>query len=500
MASYDTYLLATVLPPLIIVVTILLTTYCLWGVTYFIFTLKKRRNEQNAFIEYPGLQYMYMALQAVFGTKLLAKRTHNRVKLKFYGQEIGPGVVPPLVQLVALALGLSLAVFLTVLTVDIGHVCDERLDCFPFNYSRKARPLNVEPIQNCSMYKSSGISVTCYHFTIRFVEALGSSGGVLALTTLGINFYLALLFMLARAQCCRKTGLCGCVLLFLMICYILLSTLLWLLPLGLTQSKMLAYVTNWESVLIYYYTSMYLLLVATLLPCCVSRYRQDFGSYWSREQRRYRAPQTHESDSEEEITPSTSLRSQQRSTGYYATFDRSGGASRPAGYCEERLPNPSLTDQANKTSTVAQPSESESEANQSSSTITSGDTNGSVAEKSPTAYHKQSVHGQHSTKRITSKKARKRARARGEVRERRRGNHWTEAPAQIDEGQGYKIDTAESSAESVQDEHDKQEGEGGGRTDKRVMVVGSSQIRAVLTGGAVDHGERKGAASVHTHL
>ena len=212
MASYDEYLLATLLPPLLIIGIILLSSYCVWAVSYIVFTKQKRRAEQNEFIEYPGLQYMYIALQPVFGNRLHARKTRDRVKVKLHGEELSPGAIPLALQLVALALGLSLAVFVTVLTVDIGQVCDEKLDCFPFNYTRKVRPLTTDPIQNCSLYGGNDFSIMCFSFTIRLVDALASSGGVLALTTVGISYYVALLFTLAQIRCCRVTGLCGCLL------------------------------------------------------------------------------------------------------------------------------------------------------------------------------------------------------------------------------------------------------------------------------------------------
>ena len=528
MANYDAYVLATVLPPLIIVSVLLLISYSIWGVSYFVYSVQKKRAEQSEIdtvIEYPGLQYMYMVLQPVFGNRLQARRTRNRVKIKLYGQKISPIVIPALVQLVGLALGLSFAVFVTVFIVDIGQVCDEKLDCFPFNYSQQVRPLVTDPIQNCSVYKSNNISITCFHFAIQLVDALRSSGGILALTTIGLNFYLTLVFMLAQVQCCRQTGLCGCLMFFVVGCMILLSTLLWILPLGLAQGKTLESVVNWESVLVYYYTILYLLLVATLLPCCVPHYRRDFRMCCTRTQRRYRAARRQETDSEDDEiqTPYSSPETQQRSTGYNITCHQHTSQSRQtAGYygsVDEHPRNASLTHRSNEASSgqrVVQSSDidPQSSGTQSSGTLMASGAQGSVSlgdRKSPVVYR------QHSTRSVSKKASKLTKRMRGGYEGGRgRGKHgadvkkwndleseeeWSTTSGHLDKEDRHKTDTnesLESSAGELEVEYGSQGAEGRGR--RVVRGVESTQIRAVLTGGTVENGERRGDASIHTHL
>lgn len=529
MASYDEYVLATILPPIIIISTILLSSYFTWGVSYLMFTIQKRRAERTAtdvVIEYPGLQYMYIALQPVFGNKLQARKTRDRVKLKLHGEEISPGAIPLVTQLVALALGLTLAVFVTVLTVEIGQVCDEKLDCFPFNYSRQARPLITESIQNCSTYRNNDITIVCFHFTIRLIDALGSSGGVLALTTIGINFYVALLFALAQARCCRVTGLFGCLLLFLTGCTILLSTLLWVLPLGLLQSKMLKSVRNWESVLVYYYTIMYLLLIATVLPCCVSRHHQDFRRCWNRERRRYQGPnhgsETADEDSHE---PEANPPSQARSRGYYVSFERSSSQTRQRGYYGSVDERQSSTEPTNEVSAViskqmvqSSDQEPQSSASQTSSTVTAGGVRGArEGQRSPLVYQTKSVRSQYSTRHRSKKtsnpqKTVRKDRTAGEQgggRGKEKGGHWADAREiedaesegewgttnrYVENNHGHQNNVNESETSSGEEGGDgSQGGEGRGGTGRGQE---SARIRAVLTEGGVENRD----TSIHTHL
>ena len=519
MASYDAYLLATLLPPLLIIGTILLSSYCAWGVSYLVFTVQRRRAERDAtdeLIEYPGLQYMYTALQPVFGNRLHARKTRDRVKVKLHGEELSPGAIPLAAQLVALALGLSLAVFVTVLTVDIGQVCDEKLDCFPFNYSRQARPLTSEPIQNCSLYGSKDITIMCFSFTIRLVDALGSSGGVLALTTVGISYYVALLFTLAQIRCCRVTGLCGCLLLFLISCTILLSTLLWVVPLGSTQSATLRSVKNWQSILVYYYTIMYILLIATLLLCCVPRYRQDFGRCWNRKNRRYQAP-SHDTDTEYEH--SHELRAtQDRSTGHSGSRDRTGSRMHQTSYygtVDERS-HVFSNDHVMNEATPLKHQQSSNHNHQSSDsersgTITPSQTQTVKEGEQPIVYRTQSVHGQRSTRRISKRgnghSLRKNKGEKGKGGSRGQGSHWADVTGgeeaeeewsttsgQLENGNKNNFSEGESSSG-----HSSQ-GEGRGGERGRGREQESDCIRAVLTGGATENRWGDGDTSVHTHL
>ena len=515
MASYDAYLLANILPPLIIVFIILVLSYALWGISYLIF---KRRLYAGgdagveSVIEYPGLQYMFMILQPVFGSQLQARKTQHRVKVKLHREEISPAAVPLIVQSVALALGLSLAVFMTTLTVEVGSVCNEKLDCFPFNFSKQIKPLIAEPIQNCSLYTTSdAVSIVCYRFTIRFVEALSSSGGVLVLTTLGLSFYVTVLFLLAQARRCRRTGLCGCLLFLLVGCTILLGTLLWILPLALVHNKTLGLVRNWESVLIYYYTIMYLTLITTLLPCCVPRYRQDFANCYDWKLLRYQAPQDqYESENDETVTPNISNDPSQRSP--LAIFNRESrhnpqncyyGTVGGHGQLRVTLPvrhgNEATTTPDNNTAKT-EDHEMHNSASLSSIAMDCSGV-GSDDDKSPVVSH--SARRKLSKGSTTGSKPRKKnitgrhREARGEE------SHWAEGrkrrrgAASRGKEDGSSEGESESSEEEGDDEAGRsQEGEVG-RQDGRRAPMDGAQIRAVLTG---DANERKGENSVHTRL
>lgn len=514
MANYDTYVLVTVLPPAIIIFTILLSSYCAWGISYLRFTIQKRRARQNVttnvVIEYPGLQYMYIAMQVVFGNRLHARRTQDRVKVRLFGEEMSPGAIPLIIQLIALALGLSLAVFVTVLTVETGQVCNERWDCFPFDYTSQVRPLRTEPIQNCSLYQSN--SIVCFHFTIRLIDALSNSGGILALIVIGSNFYLAFLLTLVRAQFCKVKAFCGCLLVFLIGCIILLSTLLWILPLVLDQNETLKLVRNWESFLIYYYTVVYIIAAATVLPFCVPRHLQGFGTCGSTA-RRYLGGRDDESETPDEES-SDEEESQPVQT--RATSNRNGNHAHQTSYYGLHREHQSRERLNKPPSAVSQPAgdhEPQSDASQTSDTpIASGaknirdETNPLVTTAEP----------QHLTKRSSSKRAsgslrkNKAARKRREERRRGRGGHWTETK---DRGREEEWSTSEddyrhrnngnkteTSSEEEVEEHSPQGGaegregrEGGGEQE-------SARIRAVLTGEGVENGAKGGDVSVRTHL
>lgn len=526
MASYNAYLLATVLPPLLIVFSILLISYSVWGITYLIFRSRIRKEAENGrgetIIEYPGLHYMYMALQPVFGNRLEARSTQYRVKLKLHGQEIYPSGIPLHVQSVALALGLSLAVFLTTLTVEIGSVCNERLDCFPFDYSKQIQPLITDPIQNCSLYYTRNeISITCFQFTIRLVDALSSSGGMLILTTMGLNFYITMLFIFAQVRCCRQTGLFMFFLLLIISSVIIFSTLLWCLPLVFAQSETFELVKNWESVLIYYYTIMYLILIATILPFCVPRNRQDFSRCYNNNRRRfgYEAPQNHESDTgDEEDTPNTSVRSEQRSNGQSITLNQNRHPNHQRGYygsvdgCR-RLHVPLPSQQGEEVSPhVDKQSEETSDLEWHDMTGHSSGTTEECREeesrgggKGPVVYRVKSVRRQFITKQETSKKKKHRA-GQGREGKNRKGRHWAEMGQRRDdlamEGEedlGMRRDSENlSSSEEAYSEVDRPRVKGRRQGERRVTE--DAQIRAVLTGDVVENGERNGEILVHTHL
>ena len=492
MASYDAYLLAMLLPPLLIVPAILVVSCIAWGVSYILYTNQKRRADKetqgkSVVVEYPGLQHMFTVLQPMFGGGLEARITRDRVRVKLYGENISPAAVPLLVQSLVLALGLSLAVFLSALVVDDSRsTCDEKLDCFPFNYSRQAAPLTRDPIRNCSAYAGREISVRCFSFSVRLVEALGSAGGILALTTLGISLYVVLLFTLARINCCRRTGVCGFLLIATFGCVIFLSSLLWILPLGIAQWKTLTYVKNWESVLVYYYSVLYLLLTLTLLPCCVPRYRRDFERCCSGHRRGYQAPEILETDEEEEGEEEGERGggrdgSRRRIGGYHVAIFHNGRRSQSPRYygsVDER--------QYTQRSTGVDQDPH----------IENADT-GEIAvldvESEKSVYHKPSARDKH-----------------GNGRGKRRGSgrkHWADMEREIEteeeeeewsttsrrEGERGRQDTQSSSVS--------QEEEGlGERRRRRHREGGTAKIRDVLTGGVVGDGDEKGVVSVHTHL
>ena len=539
MVSYDSYLLATLLPPVIIICTLLLLSHCAWGLSYLVFAIKKkRRAEQNAmegiFVEYPGLQYMYMALQPLLGKTLSAMKARDRVKIKLHGEEISPGAVPFMAQMVVIVLGLAFAVFVTVLTVETSSVCDEKLDCFPFNYSEKVRPLSTDPIRNCTNYASNNYTVVCFQFSVRLIEALGTSGGTLALTVIGINFYVAFVFAIAQARWCRSTGVWGCMFLLLTAGIILLSTLLWVLPLALAESDTLKSVRNWESVLVYYYTIIYLLLVVTILPCCVPRYRQDFGAQWNRARRRYRGP-NHGSESEEEEDEVSDLRSNQAgSTGYHISADRSTSQSYQTGTRRYHMPvghrHQSLTERTSEAAPVpvistdhreqSHDQEVQSSTSESSSTITTGAGEGEGEDRGATStllVRQKKSQGskrasKHSSKR-TGSGGRKNSTA--VVRERvKEGGHWAERMGSYDnesKGEGgltgrhrqneWANEGGTSSSEEIGRQGSQETGEAGrGNMRDRRRGKEGARIRAVLTGGGVEGGEKSGDGSVGTHL
>lgn len=350
MAGYHSYFLATLLPPVIIICTVLVLTYCFWGLSYLVFVIQRRNVERratNELLEYPALQFIFMALQPIFGSSLKARRARNRVKILLHGEEIQQGGIPFILQVVMMILSLALAIFVTVLTVETSSVCNERLDCFPFNYSKQVTPLSTDPIVNCSIYNDSHFSVVCYQFSIRFTEALASSGGVLALTAIGINYYIAIMFATARTRYCRTTGLWGCVFVTLIGVIVLLGTLLWALPFALAHTDTLKYIQNWESFLVYYYSITYLLLVATILPCCAPRYRYDFGTYWSHLKLDYVSPD-HELTREEEEDGEVSHTRQASLTGRRVSVDTHSSTDQASEIStvivDQELHSPSTTD------------------------------------------------------------------------------------------------------------------------------------------------------------
>ena len=545
MANYDAYLLVMVLSPLIVTVTILVVSYVVWGVSYLQYKRQKRRVRENRgeheLIEYPGLQYMYLVLQPVLGKGLEARKTRHQVKMKLHGEKISPGAVPLLVQSLAVAVGLSLAVFVTVLTVeDGGRVCSERLDCFPFNYSRQVTPLTREPIRNCSAYGSGDLSIRCFSFTVRFVEALGSSGGVLVLTTLGLNLYLVLLFSLAKLGCCRRTGLCGVSLLLVFGCLVLISTLLWIIPLGLVQTRTLQYVSNWESVLVYLYTFVYLGITNTLLLYCVPNYRRDFQRCCSGGgERGYLPPQSMETDEEEEEDEERGgrggRRRRRRSNLYQTISDRSGSQGRRARYygsVDERRPH-MPSDENHTPPSLAVGSQMRESGSPEPKTYTSKNSGGigggamagnDSGSRGKVPYRIRSVRGKYTLKH-TRKPSKKRVGSGGEGRWRkhwadmddgRRGERGREdatdsecstTSAVLEEGDGEGevgsggIDTELSSEDSGETRpirgggggHQKMGGAGGGQS-------GTAKIRAALAGDVVENDGRRGSASVHTHL
>lgn len=465
---------------------------------------------RDVIIEYPGLQYMYTALQVVFGNRLQARITQNRVKVKLYGEEIRPGAIPLVVQLVALALGLSLAVFVTSLIVETGWVCDEKLACFPFNYSLQLRPLIRQPIQNCSIYQNNDITIMCFHFTIRFIDALSSSGGILALTTIGLNFYVAFVLTLAKVKICRSKILRGCLVVLLIGSTILLSTLAWILPLALNHKETLKSFTNWESFLIYYYTIVYIIIIATVLPCCMPRYRRDL----SKENLRYVGSNEElETPDQESHDESDSPPIRTRATRYYDQNGSQNHQTRYYGAVEvHQSPSERLNRPPPPVSKQSGDPEPQSSASETSITPAATGAKKVKEELSPLFNNTKSAQRRHSTKRRSSKKASgslKRSKKRRERRGTGQGSHW--ADTKKDTGSEEELSTSEndyrqrgnankteSSSEEEGGGYGPQGGEGGGERE-RGKEQESARIRAVLTEG-VENRERTGDVSVRTHL
>ena len=537
MANYDAYLLVTVLPPLVITATILVVSYVAWGVSYLQYRRQKERAEEspvegdNELVEYPGLQCMFFVLQPVLGKGLEAKKTGHKVKVKLHGEKISPAAIPLLVQSLVLAVGLSLAVFITAVIVeDGGRVCNERLDCFAFNYSRQVTPLTRTPITNCSAYSSSEITIRCFSFTVRFVEAIASSGGVLVLSTLSLNLYLGLLFALAKVSWCRRTGLCGLLLLLMIGCFILPTTFLWIIPLALAETKTLHYVNNWESVLVYFYTFVYLMVASTLLLFCVPSYRRDFQRCCSGEERRgYQRPRIVDTDEEEDEGRrgrggGTSRRRRQGSNVYQVRGYRSGSQGHRPGYygsVDEHQPRMPSEEDPNRN--TPPPPVNGRESGSAEPQPLTGQNSGGIAgnltvgneprsrtQRMP--YPIRSVRGKYTLKYTKKGSKRTRRESRGkkhwaEVEKERRGREDMESEeecsttsAMLEEERGGNRDTWSSSEDTTSGGATSRRRGGGRHQMWGEGKSGTAKIRAALTGDVVEDAGRKGTGSVHTHL
>ena len=482
----------------------------------------------NEVVQYPGLLHMFTILQPLFGSGLDVRRTQHRVKVRLYGEQISPAAVPLLVHCLALALGLSLAVFVTVLSVDDSQqLCNNKFDCFVFNYSHNTTP--IKQIEDCSQYKEDNdITIRCFGFSLRLLEALGSSGGILALTTLGLSLYTALLFSLARVTYCRRNGLCGIMLLVTFGCIIFMSCLLWIIPFGVLRHESFELVKNWESFLVYYYTVVYLALVVTLLPCCVPRYQQDFRRCGLARRWGYEPPQTEETDEEddeEEVRRSWSD-GQRRGSGYRVRNNNSSSTSqapRHRYYGSVEDSHQSHTSQEyTDTPTVTSPlTEQSSSAQQNPYTGSTESPAGAGNFRDRVKSKECQTQSAHSDKqRLGVERGSKELKGGtgGDVR--RKKKHLSEMEmGGSDQEKGRESDgkeeewstTSQHSEEKMDEEiessstQDMLQGGQGSQERGRKEREGernaeSAKIRAVLTGGAVENGKRRRVSSIHTDL
>lgn len=79
-------------------------------------------------------------------------------------------------------------IFWNELLVTQSVDCDVSLDCFPFDVDTNY-PLQNYPLTDCTLQSSTNVTVICYQFVFRYVEAIGSVGGVLAFAKLTTNVY-----------------------------------------------------------------------------------------------------------------------------------------------------------------------------------------------------------------------------------------------------------------------------------------------------------------------
>lgn len=83
-------------------------------------------------------------------------------------------------------------IFWSVLLIDESVDCDASLDCFPFDtYTEEL--LQDYPLNNCTLQSSTNVTVICYKFVFRYVEAIGSVGGVIAFANFHISFYVTII-------------------------------------------------------------------------------------------------------------------------------------------------------------------------------------------------------------------------------------------------------------------------------------------------------------------
>ena len=75
--------------------------------------------------------------------------------------------------------------------------CDPRLDCFPVI---GIQPLSQDPLTDCSFFEDnddSSVTVICYQFALRYSEAAGTAGGILALAVIVVRAIITVIFWIA---------------------------------------------------------------------------------------------------------------------------------------------------------------------------------------------------------------------------------------------------------------------------------------------------------------
>ena len=134
------------------------------------------------------------------------------------------GLLYPLI-VVIFVLNSSGIAFWNQFLVDSSSQCDPQMDCFAFNASGSIQESPL--MNNCSDYgEDDNYTIECYRFSLRYIDALGSAGGVMALAkaVLSIQTSLWIAFIAKKKKCLMYMVSCGIVVIaivvFLVVFYV----------------------------------------------------------------------------------------------------------------------------------------------------------------------------------------------------------------------------------------------------------------------------------------
>ena len=135
--------------------------------------------------KFPHRLFLLSALKTMYGHDVDEQKETGKIMI--YGRSVG--FLGQYFQFASIVVvfSCSAVAFWTTFLIDESDQCNPQMDCFTFCVLNDHRMLN--PLENCTYYEEKNCTIECFKFSFQYADALGNSGGVLALSKVIVSLH-----------------------------------------------------------------------------------------------------------------------------------------------------------------------------------------------------------------------------------------------------------------------------------------------------------------------